>query len=164
MVEDGKEQSFFWLSPLMFNCPIPTHLQSTADNMNLMLDIIPIRTPTRRNDRDGFFFHKGHGGPTSFDAAKMWGSNHIIPKAADSGRWENLPVCRLKKPSPSVVSKSKAVEEANSLPNKKPHRLVACTWTSALHQRRGNERRIADGKARLREWIAFNLQVGFDHV
>jgi hypothetical protein len=33
-----------------------------------------------------------------------------------------------------------------------------------MHQRRGNERRIVDGKARLREWISFNLEVGFDHV
>ncbi|KAL7538511.1 hypothetical protein ACHAXR_008612 [Thalassiosira sp. AJA248-18] len=168
MVEDGKEQTFFWLSPLMINCPIPTHLQS-ATNSNLLLDIIPIRTPTRRNDRDGFFFHKGHGGPMSFDAAKMWGENHTLPKAEDSGRWENLPVCGLKKMS-AVVPKSietdreTAGKEFNTMPTKKPHRLVACTWTSALHQRRGNERRITDGKARLREWIAFNLQVGFDHV
>ena len=158
MVEDGKEQSFFWLSPLMFNCPIPIHLQSTT---NLLLDIIPIRTPTRRNDRDGFFFHKGHGGPMTFNATKMWGKNHILPQANDSGRWENLPVCSLKKP---VSGDDNAAQSVKTMPNKKPHRLVACTWTSALHQRRGNERRISDGKARLREWIAFNLQVGFDHV
>ena len=155
MVEDGKEQSSFWLSPLMFNCPIPIHLQSSTSN--LLLDIIPIRTPTRRNDRDGFFFHKGHGGPMSFDASKMYGKNHILPQTKDSGRWENLPVCSLKKPQ---IQSTKV----DAVPTKKPHRLVACTWTSALHQRRGNERRISDGKARLREWIAFNLEVGFDHV
>ena len=165
MVEDGKEQSFFWLSPLMFNCPIPTHLQSTMSASTFLLDIIPFRTPTRRNDRDGFFFHDGHGGPMTFDADKMWGKNHIFPKAEDSGRWENLPVCGLKKPLAKPPTKALEVENKNSnMTPRKPHRLVACTWTSALHQRRGNERRISDGKARLREWIAFNLLVGFDHV
>ena len=170
MVEDGKEQSHFWLSPLMFHCPIPAHLQqSTTD---LTLDIVPIRTPARRNDRDGFFFHDGHGGPTTFDAEKMWGRDHVLPMAEDSGRWENLPVCSLPRPPPPSEppddadgareqSADDAIPDARK---KKPHRLVACTWTSALHQRRGNERRIADGKARLREWIAFNLLVGFDHV
>lgn len=174
MVEDGKEQSFFWLSPLMFNCPIPTHLQqytsdSTAAAASLssfMLDIIPIRTPTRRNDRDGYFFHKGHGGPMTYNATEQWGRNHILPQIKDSGRWENLPICSLKKPQPVIVSQqnNKSKNEKKSSSNKKPHRLVACTWTSALHQRRGNERRISDGKARLREWITFNLQVGFDHI
>jgi len=168
MVEDGKEQSSFWLSPLMFNCPIPSHLQTT-NPLSLLLDIIPIRTPTRRNNRDGFFFHEGHGGPMSFDAKKMWGTDHILPKVEESGRWENLPVCALPMsltmvPSPLPVDHESAKKSADVTTNKKPHRLVACTWTSALHQRRGNERRITDGKARLREWIAFNLQVGFDHI
>ena len=104
----------------------------------------------------------------SFDAKKMWGKDHILPRVEDSGRWENLPVCALKKPvgmAPSPVGDDTAVKSSNNaITNEKPHRLVACTWTSALHQRRGNERRITDGKARLREWITFNLQVGFDHV
>lgn len=161
MVEDNKEQSYFWLSSLLINCPIPTHLQ-IAPPFTLMLDIIPIRTPVRRNDRDGFFFHEGHGGPMTFDAAAMWQRNHVLPEAASSGRWENLPICTLKKPhSKAAISDG---GYTNPTPAKKPYRLVACTWTSAQHQRRGNERRISDGKSRLREWIAFNLQVGFDHV
>jgi hypothetical protein len=171
MVEDGKEQSYFWLSPLMFHCPIPAHLQQRRrSGMDLTLDIVPIRTPVRRNDRDGFFFHEGHGGPTTFDAEKMWGSDHLLPMAEDSGRWENLPVCFLPRPPPPSEPPDDAdgvgEKRADAIPTArgKPHRLVACTWTSALHQRRGNERRIADGKARLREWIAFNLMVGFDHV
>ncbi|KAL7445960.1 hypothetical protein ACHAXH_009608 [Discostella pseudostelligera] len=160
MVEDNKEQSYFWLSSLLINCPIPIHLQS-APPLTLMLDIIPIRTPVRRNDRDGLFFHEGHGGPMTFDAAKMWQRNHVLPDAASSGRWENLPICALKKPQlQSALSNSPQLV----IPAQKPYRLVACTWTSAQHQRRGNERRIYDGKSRLREWIAFNLQVGFDHV
>ena len=168
MMQDGKEQSYFWLSSLLFDCPIPTHLQS-ASSSTLLLDIIPIRTPVRRNDRDGYFFHGGHGGPTTFNAAKMWGQDHILPEIEASGRWENLPICALKKPQPvAMISDSQYRDNtggySNTIPVEKPYRLVACTWTSAQHQRRGNERRISDGKSRLREWIAFNLQVGFDHI
>eukprot|EP00986_Skeletonema_menzelii_P015007 scaffold10826_cov136-Skeletonema_menzelii.AAC.6 len=164
MVETGKDFQMFWLSPLAFNCPVPAHLQQDSNDdtgqPSLLLDIIPIRTPVRRNDVDGFFFHKGHGGPMTFDATKMWGQNHILPRVEDSGRWENLPVCH--KPQADLNGDVAIVD--TTLPKKKPHRLVACTWTSAIHQRRGNERRISDGKARLREWIAFNLEVGFDHI
>ncbi|KAK1737664.1 glycosyltransferase (family 2) [Skeletonema marinoi] len=165
MVETGKDFGLFWLSPLAFNCPVPTHLQQQQDSSNgggqprLLLDIIPIRTPVRRNDVDGYFFHKGHGGPMTFNATKMWGKNHVLPRVEDSGRWENLPVCN--KPP---VEGNDSVAIVDTTTKKKLHRLVACTWTSAIHQRRGNERRISDGKARLREWIAFNLEVGFDHI
>lgn len=167
MVETGKDFGLFWLSPLAFNCPVPAHLQQQHDSNEggqpgLLLDIIPIRTPVRHNNIDGYFFHKGHGGPMTFNATKMWGQHHILPRVEDSGRWENLPVCN--KPQVKEVDSNAIVDTTTTTTKKKPHRLVACTWTSAIHQRRGNERRISDGKARLREWIAFNLQVGFDHI
>lgn len=182
MVQDDKDQAFFWLSPLMFDCPIPAGLRGSIGDgaEQVLLDIIPIRTPARRNDRDGYFFHDGHGGPTTFDAVKAFGTDHPVPDLDRSGRWENLPVCRLPRPagassgssSTGEVATKKAAsgrraKGAKSVANPetdKPHRLVACTWTSALHQRRGNERRISDGTSRLREWIAYNLLVGFDHV
>ncbi len=175
MVEDSKDQTAFWLSPLMFHCPIPSEHQQEdlklTNSPQLLLDIIPIRTPVRRNDRDGFFFHEGHGGPTSFDAMEWFGNSHVLPKLDDSGRWENLPVCSLKPPETREPQNSESrtmqigpEENAYAISSNKPHRLVACTWTSALHQRRGNERRISDGKSRLREWIAFHLEAGFDHM
>jgi hypothetical protein len=161
MLEDGKEQTMFWLSPLMFHCPIPQPLLQYATTSKLLLDIVPIRTPPRRNDRDGFFFHKGHGGPMTFDASVAYG-DYVVPEVKDSGRWENLPVCGLKPPTGNILRSSLSSSESEI--KKKPHRLVACTWTSALHQRRGNERRISDGKSRLREWITFHLEAGFDHM
>eukprot|EP00956_Cyclotella_meneghiniana_P032471 scaffold89508_cov77-Cyclotella_meneghiniana.AAC.3 len=167
MLEDGKEQSSFWLSPLMFRCPIPKPLLVYMTESRLLLDVVPIRTPSRRNDRDGFFFHDGMGGPVTFNATKAYGDNYVLPEAKDSGRWENLPVCALKPPTDSskehLLSSVEANAPLNAL-NEKPHKLVACTWTSSLHQRRGNERRISDGKSRLREWIAFHLEAGFDHM
>ncbi|KAL3807566.1 hypothetical protein ACHAXA_006467 [Cyclostephanos tholiformis] len=138
---------------------------TTTTNDGILLDIVPIRTPVRRNDHDGYFFHDGHGGPMTFNATRMWGRDHVLPRIEDSGRWENLPVCSLPRPTlPPSVPPDDGAAAAIDAGRTKAHRLVACTWTSAVHQRRGNERRIADGKARLREWIAFNLEVGFDHV
>jgi hypothetical protein len=190
MIETGKDFGLFWLSPLAFNCPLPLHLQQhyhrrqhqqqqqnpqQDNNFNdnepkLLVDIIPIRTPARKNDEDGYFFHSGHGGPMTFNATKIWGIDYILPKIEDSGRWENLPVCPQNKPyfssdaRSTSTNSSKNIDDMTETKTTKPYRLVACTWTSAIHQRRGNERRISDGKKRLREWIAFNLQVGFDHM
>jgi len=49
MVEDTKDQTAFWLSPLMFHCPIPNEHQQfnlkQETSPQLLLDIIPIRTP-----------------------------------------------------------------------------------------------------------------------
>jgi hypothetical protein len=167
MLEDGKEQSYFWLSPLMFHCPIPEPLLEYATKSQLLFDIVPIRTPPRRNDRDGYFFHVGHGGPMTFNASKAYGDDYVVPDANDSGRWEHLPVCPLLKSTSDgkvhTVASIKSDVQSNII-EEKPHRLVACTWTSALHQRRGNERRISDGKSRLREWITFHLEAGFDHM
>lgn len=108
------------------------------------------------------------------------GRDHVLPEVELSGRWENLPICALEKPRPATAdgdgeggrggrkeaaaSDDEEEEEEEEPPGKKPYRLVACTWTSSQHQRRGNERRISDGKLRLREWIAFNLEAGFDHI
>jgi hypothetical protein len=46
----------------------------------------------------------------------------------------------------------------------KPHTLVACTWASASFETRGKSSVVNDGHDRLKEWIAFHLMVGFDHV
>ena len=167
MLEDGKEQSFFWLSPLMFHCPIPEPLLEYVSNSQLLFDIVPIRTPPRRNDRDGFYFHEGHGGPMTFNSSKAYGNDYILPNVENSGRWENLPICPLKifNRSKEQTEISRVKDDLNTnASNSTLHRLVACTWTSALHQRRGNERRISDGKSRLHEWITFHLEAGFDHM
>ena len=153
---EGKDNVQFWLSQLLFRCPVPKELQQLiatqqhVDNNDLsqvFVDVIPIRTPARYTD---FMFTSDHVGedimPTTpiFDLKSEFGDQHYLPKAQDSGRWANIPVCR---PPPA-----------------KKHRLVACTWTASAYTRRGDAVGISDTEARVREWVLFHKMVGFDHV
>ena len=157
----GQDMGQFWLSSLQFDCPVPRDIQANGIkfyNNELFLDIIPIRTPVRYEQ---FYFHKGHGGPISFDLDNEWGKDLYIEPIERSTRWENILINPVtlpwtnKEDSASIVQKSE---------NKKPYQLVACTWTSASHNRRGDAAVIEGGRERLQEWIAFHLLVGFDHI
>jgi hypothetical protein len=153
---EGKDNIQFWLSQLLFYCPIPTELQFIITNQNhvdqndlsnVFIDIIPIRTPPRFTD---FLFTKDHVGEDListipvFDLKAEFGDQHYLPMAKDSGRWANIPICR---PPPTVNN-----------------RLVACTWTASAYTRRGDVVGISDTEARVREWILFHKMVGFDHL
>jgi hypothetical protein len=154
--EKGRDVDLFWTSTLMFDCPVPVGviphvLGHYSDEIpSLYLDLIPIRTPARGLNQQ-FFKEK-----LNFDAKANWGNNHILPPIESSGRWENIAINPLSgsKDEISVIGSS----------NSTPYQLVACTWTSASHNRRGDSRTLSDGKSRLREWISYNLMVGFDHV
>ena len=147
----------------------------------LYLDIVPIRTPVRYFQ---FFFHKGHGGPTDFDIDKEWGRDMYLPPIDQSSRWENIYIQNLPTPlsheknysiestsdsastnSVNINAKESTSTSTNTIDKKKkPFQLVACTWTSASHNRRGDRATLNDGKGRLKEWIAFHLLVGYDHI
>jgi hypothetical protein len=60
------------------------------------------------------------------------------------------------------AKKSNAAVLGNS--TDKPHRLVACTWTSVGFKTRGDASTIRDGPERLKQWIEFHLLSGFDHM
>jgi hypothetical protein len=184
-------QSPFWLSQLLFSCPIPPEFQAKVregkhvvnDVANLWVDVIPIRTPPRS---DKFLLTRDQVGEKLYrQEAKNWfqldveyGKNHTLPSIADSGRWANLPICHPpQKPSrlqplpksednrqQSPAVKSHESQTQRGLSTTKPHNLVACTWTSSSYQRRGNVVTVRDSPARLREWILFHKLVGFDHV
>ncbi|KAI2510193.1 glycosyltransferase [Fragilaria crotonensis] len=153
---EGKDNVQFWLSQLLFRCPVPQELQQVIatqqhvdsnDLSHLFIDVIPIRTAPRVG---AFLFTKDHVGDdllsslSRFDLKMEFGDQHYLPKAEDSGRWGNIPICR-----PPPVEK---------------HRLVACTWTASAYTRRGDAVGISDTEARVREWILFHKMVGFDHV
>ena len=196
-------QSPYWVSQLLFACPIPQPFQSMVrekrhvvnDKAQLWVDVIPIRTPPRYSSQ-ALLSHDHIGGEllkkhaqSIFDLAAEYGNNHTLPSSSDSGRWANLPICH----GPAPVQKSDAkgplhvpdnlpkVKESHHLADKpesshenhgasttsvetKPYRLVACTWTSASYQRRGNAVTVRDSHARLREWILFHQLVGFEHL
>ena len=186
----GLNQSPFWVSQLMFACPIPLQFQSLVrekrhvvnGEARLWVDVIPIRTPPRSASRTDVWLTEVQIGqelfqqhsPSLFNLATEYGNNHTLPSIIDSGRWANLPICH----SPPETRRNAGAEsgEPHQLIAKKPHdndstagsdkpyRLVACTWTSASYQRRGNAVTVRDSHARLREWILFHQLVGFEHL
>ncbi len=153
--ETGKGMAQFWLSSLEFHCPIPQSIREKGGlqrNNALYLDIATIPTSVRK---EGEWDIK-EVGKTRWDVYKAWGENMPVPEVEQSTRWENIRIPQLAPPT--------KLNDPENLPAPKPHKLVACTWSSAAHNRRGDAVTISDGKDRLREWIAFNLLVGFDHV
>jgi hypothetical protein len=185
------DQSPFWLSQLLFSCPIPPEFQVQVregehvvhDVAHLWVDIIPIRAPPRS---DKFLLTRDQVGEDLYrQEAKSWfrldveyGKNHTLPLTEDSGRWANLPICYPpREPSrqqPLLESEhtrhqippfeSHESRTQRGLSTTKLHNLVACTWTSSSYQRRGNTVTVRDSPARLREWILFHKLVGFDHI
>jgi len=153
---EGKDNTQFWLSQLLFKCPIPERLQSLVqsgkhvenDLAQLFLDVTPIRTPARYKTH---LFTAEHIGSKLlavsqlFDPKSEFGHKHYLPEVKDSGRWANIPICQPPRP-------------------KKKHRLVLCTWTASAYTRRGDVVGVSDTEARVREWVLFHQMVGFDHV
>jgi hypothetical protein len=174
---EGHDIKDIHTSQLVFQCPVPPELQETIrsgksvvndDVATLFVDVIPIRTPPRYGKPGRFFpprLRDFQDTETPFDASKEWGDSHILPRIQDSGRWENIPICK-----PSLMTYSPYKEQDHSavamISDKKPekkHRLVACVWASAGYATRGERYAINDGQRRLQEWIHFNLLVGVDH-
>ena len=155
-LKNGRDVGSFWTSTIMFDCPVPVqfipHIKGKKNNPALYLDLIPIRTPARGLNEQ--FFEEN----LNFNATTKWGNDHILPSIKSSGRWENIAIHPLGKRKNKRIS----IEDTSS--TSKPYQLVACTWTSASHNRRGDSRTLNDGMNRLKEWITYNLLVGFDHV
>jgi len=178
--EEGFDVHMIWSSQLIFYCPVPKQLQSKVasgetvldDYATLYVDLIPIRTKPRFGHPTEFLPPRFFGiVPVSYNTTKEWGINgYVLPPIEASGRWANIPICR-----PPLVEKQIEISEwqdqsavgAEVTPTKegvKPHRLVACTWTSVGFKTRGDASTITDGPERLKQWIEFNLMAGFDHV
>ena len=177
--DDGGIKSVH-TAQLIFKCPVPAGLQKKIqsgetvinDFATLFVDLIPIRTPPRYGYPNSFLQPRYNESITPnaedrFYPEKEWGSNHVLPKVEDSGRWENIPICR---PSlqhfygESSAGKEVAVTgNAAAIQPKKKHRLVSCIWASAGYATRGNRFAINDGQRRLLEWVHFNKLLGFEH-
>lgn len=183
--DDGGIKSVH-TAQLIFKCPVPEGLRKKIqsgetvinDFATLFVDLIPIRTPPRYGAPNQFLQPRYNSSQTTneadrFDADKEWGSEHILPRVEDSGRWENIPICR---PSfleyygetssadgkgVAITGPDTTVSKADSPPKK--HRLVSCIWASAGYATRGNRFAINDGQRRLLEWIHFNKLLGFEH-
>ncbi|KAL7450862.1 hypothetical protein ACHAWC_002724 [Mediolabrus comicus] len=185
----GYDNHMIWQSQLIFKCPIPSdyHKEVEAGNTvqddyaTLFVDVIPIRTPPRYTPPKEFFQprHMFNGNLDHlFVADNEFGKEHVLPKIAESGRWENIPVCMPSLMTHGMVPKGedlmaltippepKLANAIDILPDAAPkiHKVIACTWAATTFRTRGNRAQVGDGKRRLQEWLEFNLLSGFDHI
>jgi hypothetical protein len=172
MFHENKQDNYqIQTSQLIFRCPVPDHLieqvrtgESVLDDWaTIFVDLIPVRTPVRYGPPDEFFVPR-YATATKlsqdmrFDPHKEWGEEHILPKLEESGRWENIPICK-----PSLMTYEPQALKGPKRNEKKKHHLVSCLWASTGYTTRGNRYAINDGQRRLLEWITFNKILGFDH-
>ena len=147
---EGKGMAQFWLSSLEFHCPLPESIKEKLHNgVQLYLDLATIKSPVREPGQ----WMLPEVGKKQFDVYEHWGKSLFMQPIDQSTRWENIP-----------ISLHSLVNVESSTPKEKPYKLVACTWSSAAHNRRGDAVTLTDGKERLKEWISYNIIAGFDHV
>ena len=186
---EGFDNHVIWTSQHLFDCPVPKELHNIIrdgkhflpindDYPTLFVDLIPIRTPPRYIKARDFIPPRYEVTPDDgeqFNTTLEFGDDHVIPLIEDSGRLENIPVC---KPSlmtyrPDLVEQQKETEKLETkqdddqqstnttVPDN--HKLIACTWTANSYKTR-KSMKVLDGDRRLHEWLTFHLLTGFDHI
>jgi hypothetical protein len=169
-------------SQLVFKCPVPADLVDVVregtsvinDQATMFVTLVPIRTPPRYGMPNRFlppyYQDPKHN---NFSVPEEWGDAHILPRIVDSGRWENIPICKPTwKAYAGATSAPPTDEKIGLTPTEmlhlpghtKKNRLIACTWASAQYATRGERFAIDDGARRLDEWIRFHLLAGVDHI
>jgi hypothetical protein len=183
----GKDNKFMHTDQLIFKCPVPQSLQETIrtgasvvnDQASLFVDVIPIRTPPRYGPPHVFFppyyqeFQLQSPPDQIFHADVEWGDNHVLPRIEDSGRWENIPICKPTLETYRDDEQAKGGDPQEPLDEvdvdvdvsklEKKHRLISCLWASTGYATRGNRFAIHDGQRRLLEWITYNQLIGVQH-
>jgi len=166
--EGRRDVKSLHTTELLFQCPVPEHLQQKIrdgssvvnDFATLFVDIIPVRTPPRYGSPNEFLpphYSEFVNKTAELEIIEQWG-NHVLPNIEDSGRWENIPICK-----PSMMTYEKEHDTTKGQDGK-AHRLISCVWASAGYATRGERFGIYDGHRRLREWLHYVFLTGFDHV
>ena len=169
--QDEGDTKSIHTSQIIFRCPVPEELQEKVrsgetvqnDWASLFVDLIPIRTAPRYGPPNQWLQPKykdflDKNVTARFDPVAAWGDQHILPAIEDSGRLENIPICK-----PSLQTYADMDPKIAPFDPPKKHRLVSCLWASAGYATRGNRFAINDGQRRLLEWITYNKLIGFDH-
>jgi hypothetical protein len=102
--EEGFDNHMIWSSQLLFKCPIPPSLQErvrkglTVENdfATDFIDLVPIRTPPRYGSPRTYLPPRLYSDENTWNPKLEWGENHILPRIEDSGRFENIPICKRK--------------------------------------------------------------------
>ncbi len=183
--EAGFDNHMIWTSQLLFRCPVPESLQEDIksgksvinDYASLFVDLIPIRTPPRYGHPTTYLPPRLFDKRKTWDVKREWG-NHTLPFIEDSGRWENIPICKpslMQYPDEAELQTEHSYDTAAHAENdakmleiensgQKKHKLISCTWTSAAFKTRGGRTSVNDGQERLFQWLAYNKLAGIDHV
>ena len=196
-LEQGHDEQI-WNAIYSIQCPVPD-LSDGVDSLasiiasgasvsqsipSLYVDLVPIRTPARRN-KEGFGLpevttSQGPAGSSPYDSKVAWGQSHVLPRVEASGRWSNIPICipptveeqlamrteydvhDVKK---AAFSKETGESKSESATNK-THFLVGCVWASHSFSTRGQQRPTdSSTSGRLLEFLAYHLDIaGFDHI
>ena len=180
--KEGFDNHMIWSSQLLFKCPVPKSLQEQVrlgstvvnDFATQFIDLIPIRTSPRYGPPVEYLPPRLYNEDNTWDPKKEWGDNHLLPRIQDSGRWENIPIC---KPSLMTYPDEGPIDQddkaaikvhdttvAELAQNNNKKKLIACAWTSSSFQTRGGKTTVNDGDQRLLQWLEFNKMVGVDHV
>lgn len=176
--EEGFDNHMIWSSQLIFKCPVPESLQESVrlgktvvnDYATQFVDLIPIRTPPRYGKPTEYLPPRLFKDNNTWKPDEEWGKSHILPSIENSGRWENIPICKpslMQYPDEAVVEdvvKHDASMAELARKNEKKNKLIACTWTSSSFKTRGGRTEVSDGDTRLLQWLEFNKMVGVDHV
>lgn len=187
-IEQGHDEQI-WNSVYSIHCPVP-ELDDGRRNLatiialgaqqngvpSIYLDLVPIRTPVRRQ-KEGF------GLPdvltlektSNFDPKVAWGENHVLPRVEASGRWSNIPIC-----SPPAAEEKLTAEEVqfnassaevkrqerSKTESNKTHFLVGCVWASRSFSTRGQQNPTDSSTSnRLLEFLSYHINIaGFDHI
>ncbi|CAB9526917.1 Pfam:DUF23 [Seminavis robusta] len=116
-----------------------------------------------------------------FDPVLEWGignnsnQKHWLPTVEQSGRWANIPLCRIPAtPESQQQGDKKDIQERDrqdrpntdiSSSDKKKHFLSACVWASATFTTRGSSDPDTSTSLRLIEWLTYQFEIAqFDHV
>eukprot|EP00559_Dactyliosolen_fragilissimus_P008562 CAMPEP_0184872140 /NCGR_PEP_ID=MMETSP0580-20130426/41115_1 /TAXON_ID=1118495 /ORGANISM="Dactyliosolen fragilissimus" /LENGTH=764 /DNA_ID=CAMNT_0027374885 /DNA_START=177 /DNA_END=2471 /DNA_ORIENTATION=+ len=100
--EEGFDNHIIWTSQLLFQCPIPEQLvdivksgRSVVDDYaTLYVDLVPVRTPPRYAHPMAYMPPRYAEKKNTWLDTEFYGTNHILPRIQDSGRWTNIPICK----------------------------------------------------------------------
>jgi len=170
--KDSIHNANVWNSILHFRCPVPEFLRDKLQHKNnnhnniigpsIYIDLVPIRTPARETN-EGYCPQLLTS--SSFNATEEWGTNHILPRVEDSGRWSNIPVCSISSIDGGSTEVSRLGTKSSLVENIQPYYLIGCLWASAEFSTRGDSTIDKSTSTRLLEWITYHLYIAkMDHI
>ena len=126
-----------------------------TDFASQFVDLVAIRTPPRYDPPTPRLWSDQN----SWRPKVEWGENHLLPRIQDSGRWENIPICkptRMTYPDEGPIGQDdKAAIEAHDsavaelAQNNKKKKTGCSCMDEFSFQMRGGKTAVSDGHQKL---------------